>query len=1011
MAAPADAPSMPSDAEESRGDKPTREIPWCAVFLVFAALSCHTLVLVGNLATAQIFSEVGESTGGWSDVGISMSRSLTGELDHTMKAATTSLTDALREIVEIESSLNVLLGNTSLKADKAVAALQMPEEQLLQLYPPAATSQLNHSAWLAADADAASLLATEVELHRREGGTMDVHRRAVLDARAAFLKDEAAMMHVGATGGRSSTGQRSVAKILPADIAQVKEWLRDQANKLLDKVKVMLPKFMDIIRPALEQIGEWISTMGSTLMDLLEQFGTTIDRVQKMFDEIMAKVSGSTGSRAELVYHSFNIFDISHTGNVTHEDMRKVAELYGLTPLLEDKGAQMIEKYDENGDHQVSKAEFNLLIDDASIPGAVTYVLRQFAKKLAQVAGQLQSARKRDEVAQTVVDYAGLQCAKNMTKIAWVTQRLVNGSVPLDFSADVMKALADSVDDPDFNHYVDVPVCIISEMVRINAPYTLRVVERVADPIYWNECGYDPDTHPVVVKRLTEWVDFEMQFRGIAMLASTRLLESGSSPEEQGSSARSGDQLPSRVAKLVEMNSRKYASVLRRQRIEMVEELFAADASQHMFRTVVGSATPVGGSQDRDVQATLSSGIDAKPETLEFAYFLACNASDTAEDFQNISFDYAKTSSNALDSFADQLLGMIKKIQNFMTLMQDYSTERGIDKLESNVMDFVYHATEDFRKVLDDYIDSYVDQLAESMGVDIEEVAAVEVAGAEKGDVPEGVFKAVTTILTELKGVLPTVISNMKFARKEVSSFAKTLNSVFTTFKTKGNPVFEMVSSMYRTLWVVYYAVFACLTFLILAYGLWSSGWFGGPAAKDVGEGPQATTFWERCCACFSACTYCCQSCTETHLCLWSALLLFQVVLLLMFSVSIVLALLAGIKAFVSAGCSQIYLLGDDVPCTGMMGIVRTWLGSFWTLMPSALEEACDVRKLTTCKVIQEKAMQSAIFTVVGSMLATVFSFQMLFEAASLFEMARWRRVANTEEALRASQPAAAASQ
>merc|ERR1719183_775044 len=75
-----------------------------------------------------------------------------------------------------------------------------------------------------------------------------------------------------------------------------------------------------------------------------------------------------------------------------------------------------------------------------------------------------------------------------------------------------------------------------------------------------------------------------------------------------------------------------------------------------------------------------------------------------------------------------------------------------------------------------------------------------------------------------------------------------------------------------------------------------------------------------------------------------------------------------------------------------MMGL-RSWLETFWKDMPSTIENACEADTLVACKAITNGLMTSAKQTVVGSFVAAIFSFQMLFLVAKLHERARYNHV------------------
>merc|ERR1719152_572635 len=124
-------------------------------------------------------------------------------------------------------------------------------------------------------------------------------------------------------------------------------------------------------------------------------------------------------------------------------------------------------------------------------------------------------------------------------------------------------------------------------------------------------------------------------------------------------------------------------------------------------------------------------------------------------------------------------------------------------------------------------------------------------------------------------------------------------------------------------------------------------------------------------------------------MCLWSMILIMQIVVLLVFIVSILLTILAGVKVFVTAGCSQVYIINDDKVCTETMKHLGTFLETFHVGEDvTSLDFVCDVQQLKTCQMIT-----STIYTVVGSFAATIFSFQLILNTAMLHERARWNRV------------------
>merc|ERR1719161_1655812 len=171
------------------------------------------------------------------------------------------------------------------------------------------------------------------------------------------------------------------------------------------------------------------------------------------------------------------------------------------------------------------------------------------------------------------------------------------------------------------------------------------------------------------------------------------------------------------------------------------------------------------------------------------------------------------------------------------------------------------------------------------------------------------VFHIIKDLLDMMKSFLPTVINDIKFAKKEVSAVASTLKSIFAIFKDKGEALFNEVASIYASIWTMYYLIFVFLTSLILFYAFWAYDWFK-PDEHTVRQ--TSDNMAVECCMTFLDCL---RDCSDTALCFWSCILISEVVILIMFIVSILFCVIAGIKAFIAFGCAQIYVLGDDHVC------------------------------------------------------------------------------------------------
>jgi len=1011
-----------------------REIPWCTVFLCGTALLCHTMVLTGNMMTSLSVLAMGKSVKGWSEVGLAVSDALHEELDGLLGNVTFQLTEAIQRTVETQELIDEMLSMMGGQAEKT-ALLEVKNLTLVQ------------------------------------GGRALVHAR---------------------------TGE-------------VVENPFDAIMKVIMKVFKALPSFQDgleslqsmmaNLKPALMQVGIWVETFADKVQASVEAFGTTLDRVQKIFDHVMAQLSPSAGEGADLMQHeTFNLFDVDSSGMISEDDLHTCAELYAVPTLSGDKGKDLIKTYDANGNGEIDTQEFANLVEDSSIVGIMATVLRAYAKRLSIVAGTVGAGRLRDEVASNVVKYFQLVSSKNLTKVGWVSEMLTNGTLPIEFTADVMAELALQSDDPNVLTTADVGEVVIGMMATLNQAYTMKAFDLMTTAEHWTSEGFEPDDHQVCTRKVTHWLstgpaavaELEKNMVELQGLPDDRpALDAGSDysfeDEELSNMIAVFEAMPKAAAILTEERMHEHRAKIYRKRAKRRLDLFGTEEkSELLVELLHGVAATDGGPTDRATQA-LNRGVPAKPETLLFASWLSANATSTANRFQKMCFDYTGESSNALDAFNSQIQGMVKKLSGFIDIMKRYATPAGIDNLEQKVMDFASNAMEDVFEIVADKVLAVLDSsqdlhqlrhlrrdllepvtvetrdetpqdilqhwmnVAETMkekysaprSYDVEEhyerwrkkypahgfdvrqnhtVALLEFNGSvalrrgfaagRRSDSSQppagmsGIWEQVSNMLRELEQVLPTAIDILKFARKEVSGVAATLESIFSTLEEKGVPIFAEVAFYWQFLWVFYYFFVMPLTIGILFYGFWAGGFFGGPSpfeetgAKDE-EYVAPQTCWEYCCCCCNACCNCLRRCQDRQLCFWSFIIVFQIIVFLLFIVFLVFVLVGGVQIFTGTSCAQIYILGDTKVCTETLGMLATFLSTFIIHDGEIpLSMSCDHYNLKTCDLIRNKMLQSTILTVVGSFVAAVLSFQMIFATAVQHERAVWRRMINRCEAL-----------
>merc|ERR1719197_424570 len=183
---------------------------------------------------------------------------------------------------------------------------------------------------------------------------------------------------------------------LPAGAIQaIKGVLEAKVKKMIAKLTKDVDEFWADIKPALLQVGKWLHSMGKKMQGFIEQFSQTIDKAQKIFDQVMAKLSSPDPIKEKMVFNTYNIFDVQHRQAVSADDIAQVSALFGITALAGNKGAELHKKYDFNHDGILDIDEYGIFVDDPSVPGVMAYVLRVFSKKLTQIGGQLKGAVMR----------------------------------------------------------------------------------------------------------------------------------------------------------------------------------------------------------------------------------------------------------------------------------------------------------------------------------------------------------------------------------------------------------------------------------------------------------------------------------------------------------------------------------------------------------------------------------------------------------------------------------------
>jgi len=114
--------------------------------------------------------------------------------------------------------------------------------------------------------------------------------------------------------------------------------------KLTGEVGKAIKKLLDVLKPALEQVGKFIIKFGAKVQDVIETFSVTLDRVQKTFDQIMASTAPKGANAEAMLHETFHLFDTTNTGTIEVVDLQNVAKIYNIPALQGNKSDDLVKK-------------------------------------------------------------------------------------------------------------------------------------------------------------------------------------------------------------------------------------------------------------------------------------------------------------------------------------------------------------------------------------------------------------------------------------------------------------------------------------------------------------------------------------------------------------------------------------------------------------------------------------------------------------------------------------------
>merc|ERR1719217_502767 len=94
-----------------------------------------------------------------------------------------------------------------------------------------------------------------------------------------------------------------------------------------------------------------------------------------------------------MIFDTFNLYDMEHLGYITEFDVHEVGNSYAIDAYQGAAGTKLFKKYAGNNSRIEKGPEFEGFVSDPAAPYAMAILLRQYAKKIAQVGGLVSRAK------------------------------------------------------------------------------------------------------------------------------------------------------------------------------------------------------------------------------------------------------------------------------------------------------------------------------------------------------------------------------------------------------------------------------------------------------------------------------------------------------------------------------------------------------------------------------------------------------------------------------------------
>mmetsp|Transcript_6360 Transcript_6360/g.17085 ORF Transcript_6360/g.17085 Transcript_6360/m.17085 type:complete len:948 (-) Transcript_6360:43-2886(-) len=926
--------------------------PWISILCVTGAIACQTFVLAGNLHTVNNLKKLGYSSSGWAHTGMNLADSF-GDFSVDLFGMSATMANVIDDVLLIEEALDTLI--LDIGSNMGSTAINWRDLVSVPRVSP----------------DTDSLIQVGLSVFN-----------------GAIRPDDAPSEDL-----QGRLPQMPSLSAIASDVRGPCDEVLRKAEPALRDIRPKMRALVQRLAPALKQIHRWLSDLSQKVQSYVGHFGVTMGRVQEIFDVVTDSFTTALTSDQEMIDQTYTLFDTSNTGLISRWDLGNVSHMFGITVLQGDRVDSLFELYDSNDDQLLDKDEFGSMMLDPSTPGIMATVLRAYADRLSEVAGPLKRAETRGEVAAAVASYLQTVAAKNMTKVGWMSQALTNGTLPINFTVAVLNHLALASEDPSRMTTVDPGVIIVKHMVVLNTTAVRRMLELMVDPDAWAAEGLDPELQPAVIERVAKWAVAGGITNGVAVCAAlvgTAHIEDAD--QADGSFSGRVEQLDKEMQALPELyrwraerGHRSYVQARQARSARTMDRMMGSEKSRQLLEGLLGSVLPPSTQTSPQATRAVHKGRRAAPEVLQFAQWLANNASRTSAALMTRSFDYSTHMSHHVQGLASKIRAVAEKVYSALQFLSRYASDGAVDELMA--------AFDNFEKLAPQELLDLCNRMA---GGD-------EALADRRRLAQNSSWSRVSRIMRQVESLFPAVIESMEVAQENVAGTSLALSNIMEMMTIKLPDSFSLSARWWKAFWVTYYILFLIVDIVMISWILWVAGMMRSRTEEEGGEKKPGEeeyetyqpprTMGERLKVCLAGCNACLESrLVDRTMLFWSVLLLVELCVFVSFIFTLLLSMLAMVKLFIHSGCNQLYMLGDGVICAEIMVNIKMWLTTFLNRDFLTPLTVCDKRMLLTCNLISNDLLTSSVFTVVGGFIGSFLTFQVIVESAICHERIRWHR-------------------